>query len=69
MVHKFISRNYNLTGMLMEHIVEQIFCQLDYESLASAEMVSKVWRETLQSSEEIWKNLLKRNVNICSSLQ
>ena len=55
--------------MLMEHIIEQIFCQLDYESLASAEMVSKVWRETLQSSEEIWKNLLNRNVNIHSSLQ
>jgi hypothetical protein len=64
MVRTFILQNYTISGMLLEHIIEQIFCQLDYESLASAEMVSTVWRETVQSSGEIWRNLFERNVKI-----
>ncbi len=51
--------------MGLDHIVEQIFINLDYLSLTMVECVSKSWNFIISTSR-IWEKFVKTKVSSCT---
>ena len=52
-----------LLGWHQDHIIEQIFGYLDYQSLINSGSISEEWREHFLN-RRLWKQLFRRNVKL-----
>jgi asparagine synthetase A len=51
-----------MTNPDLKNVCKMILCQVDFESLIAARMVSKTWYRYLENDREIWISTLKKRL-------